>query len=125
MENESVANILQIVKATLLGIACSLFLTVVFAIVLTIGNFSDKLILPVNTCLKAVSIFVGCALGVRGEKGWIKGLIVGLLFVCLSGLLYSLIGGDFSVSWLVLIEVLFGAVAGTLSGIFAVNIRGN
>ena len=123
MQNESVLNLWQIVKATLFAVACSLVLTVAFSIVLTVGNLSDKLIPPVNVCLKVLSIFVGCALAVRGEKGWIKGLTVGLLFVFLSGLLYTVLGGDFSLSWLIVLEVLLGAFAGALSGIFAVNFR--
>lgn len=125
MQTESSLTMFQTLKAALIAAACALVLAVGFALVLKISSFSDKVILPVNLCIKAVSIFVGCLCSLRGEKGWLRGGIAGLVFTFVSGLLFALVGGDFSFSWLLIVEVLFGFVAGALAGIFAVNIKGD
>ena len=41
----------------------------------------------------------------------------------LTYLVFAMVGGDFSLSWLILAELAFGAVAGALSGIVAVNVH--
>lgn len=123
MQNENVTSIFQIVRATLLAVCCALSLVLLFAIVLSFTDFSDKIILPVNLCIRAVSVFLGCAWFLRGEKGWLRGMVVGLAFTFLSGLLFSLFGGGWNLTWLLIVEVAFGGVSGALSGIFAVNYR--
>ena len=78
---------------------------------------------PINQTLKVLAVSLGTLLFVRGEKGWLKGLAIGLIFTALSYLAFSAIGGDFSLSWLILVELLFGVLAGALSGAIAVNIK--
>ena len=102
----------QIIKSVGIALVFSLFFSV-----------SDKVIYPVNQAVKVLAVFVGCLAGVRGEKGWIKGVGVGLLFTALSYLAFSCVGGDFSLSWLILAETAIGAVAGALSGAISVNLR--
>ncbi len=123
MQSESLSSIFQIVKATLFSALCALLLTVVFAVALNLTALSDKVILPVNVCIRAVAIFIGCLFSLRGEKGWLRGGIVGVLFTFVSGALFATIGGEYSLSWLLVVEVGFGFVAGALAGIFAVNVR--
>jgi putative membrane protein (TIGR04086 family) len=111
------------VKAVLIAIICALVLTSAFALIMQVAALSNKVILPVNLTIKAVSVFVGCVCALRGQRGWLRGLAVGLAFTCLSGLLFALVGGEFSFTWLLIVEVLFGAVIGALSGMFSVNLR--
>ena len=124
MQSENLSNMFQMLRATLLAVLCSLVLTLLFSVVLNFTNFSDKIILPVNLSIRAISIFLGCAWFLRGVKGWLRGMVVGLAFTFLSGLLFSFLGGGLAWTWLLLVEVLYGAVSGALSGIFAVNYRG-
>jgi hypothetical protein len=56
-------------------------------------------------------------------KGGLKGGIIGLLFAAVSYLAFSALGGDFSLSWLIIAELLLGLFVGALSGIIAVNVR--
>ena len=123
MQTESSLTMFQTLKAALVAAACALVLAVGFALVLKISSFSDKVILPVNLCIKAVSIFVGCLCSLRGEKGWLKGGAAALGFTALSYLAFSALGGDFSLSWLIFAELLWTAGAGVLSGMIAVNLR--
>ena len=113
----------QILKSVGIALMFSLFFSVSLACALRFFSVSDKVIYPVNQAVKVLAVFVGCLAGVRGEKGWIKGVGVGLLFTALSYLAFSCVGGDFSLSWLILAETAIGAVAGALSGAISVNLR--
>ena len=123
MDNEKIAEIAEGIKAVLIAIVCALILTSIFALIMQVTAMPDKIILPVNLTIKAASVFTGCAVSLRGQKGWLRGMFVGLAFTCLSGLLFGLVGGDFAFSWLLIVEVLFGLIAGALSGMFSVNLR--
>ena len=123
MNNEKILEITEGIKAVLLALVCSLVLTSAFALILEVTALPDKFILPVNLTIKALSVFVGCAFSLRGQNGWVRGMFVGLAFTCLSGLLFAFVGGDFAFTWLLIVEVLFGIIAGALSGMFSVNLR--
>ncbi len=114
---------LSVVKGTLISLAVSLLCAFAFALLLRFFPIPDKAILPVDQTLKAVAVFVGALSAVRGEKGLFKGALIGIFSVLLSYLAFSAIGGDFSLSWLIVLELLFGALSGGLAGIFAVNAR--
>ncbi|MBO5457475.1 MAG: TIGR04086 family membrane protein [Clostridia bacterium] len=112
-----------IVKAVLLALGISLLLAVTFAVVLRATSWGENIVYPVNQVIKVIAVMVGTLVFVRGEKGWLQGGIVGLLFTALSYLAFSSIGGDFSLSWLILLELGVAFLAGSLSGILAVNLR--
>ena len=122
-ENSLAAQLLQIVKAVVLAVLFCLAAVLVFSLVLKFAALSESVIRPVNQCIKVFAILFGCFLAVRGEKGWLKGIAVGMLTVALTGFAFSAVARDFSFSLLLLAEFAFGAVAGLLSGIVAVNLR--
>lgn len=122
-ENSLAAQLLQIVKAVVLAVLFCLAAVLVFSLVLKFTALSESVIRPVNQCIKVFAILFGCFLAVRGEKGWLKGIAVGIFTVMLTWLVFAMVGGDFSLSWLIFAELAFGAVAGLLSGIVAVNVR--
>ncbi len=124
MRNEgSFGEIFSVATGVLFSLLCSLFLAVVFASVLRFCSLSQKWVYPVNQGIKVISLAVGIFSCIRGEKGWLKGGAVGLFFTMLSYLTFSAIGGDFSLSWLILAEVFLGVFSGALCGIIAVNLR--
>ena len=122
-ENSFAAHLLQIVKAVVLAVLFCLVAVLIFSLVLKFASLSDSVIKPVNQFIKVFAILFGCFFALRGEKGWLKGIAVGLLTVMLTCLVFAMVGGDFSMSWLIVAELAFGAVAGLLSGIIAVNVR--
>ncbi len=115
----------ECLRATLVALAVSFVGAFLFAIALRLTDASDKLILPVNETIKVVAIFLGVFLCVRGDKGLLKGGLTGLFTTMLSYLAFSALGGDFSLSYLAVLELLFGIVVGALSGVFAVNVKRN
>ena len=122
MRSENSA-LFQIVKGTGIAVLFALVATVLFSFILRLTPVPDSVIMPVDQCIKALAVLFGCLFSLRGEKGWLKGLAVGMLTVALTGFVFSAIARDFSFSLLLLAEFAFGAVAGLLSGIVAVNLR--
>ncbi len=125
MQKDFFQGVFFIVKGVLISLLCALFFTVVFACILRACNLPKGAVYPTTQAIKALSVCIGALFCVRGEKGWLKGSLLGLVFTMLSYITFSTIGGDFSLSWLILLEVLLGVVAGALSGIIAVNLRQN
>ncbi len=122
-KDDSVEGIFSVVKGTALSLACSLFFSLTFACLMRYCNIASGAIYPVNQALKTLSVGLGTLVCVRGEKGWLKGGVIGLLFTMLSYLAFSAIGGDFSLSWLILLETAAGVLSGALFGIIAVNAK--
>ena len=112
-----------VVKAAALALACSFLSAVVFAVVLRSVQVNEKFVYPITQTLKAVSLCLGTLVFVRGEKGLLKGAAAGLVFTALSYLAFSALGGDFSLSWLIIAELFLGFFSGALSGIIAVNLK--
>ena len=124
LENsEFLLTAFQIVKSVLAALAVCIVGAVAFAFLLRFTAIPDKAILPVNETLKAAAIFLGSLGFIKGEKGLLKGAIAGVFTVMLSYLAFSALGGDFSLSWLIVAELFFGALVGGASGIAAVNFK--
>ncbi|MBQ7912580.1 MAG: TIGR04086 family membrane protein [Clostridia bacterium] len=124
MQNEnSLGGVFSIVKAAVLALAVSFLSTVVLAAILRITTMPHKAIYPITQTLKVIFVLLASLLFIRGEKGWLKGGAVGLIFTALSYLTFSAVGGDFSLSWLVLVEVGLALFAGALGGVIGVNLR--
>ena len=114
----------EIFKGVIFSLIISVLTVIVFAIIVKFANLSSKTVEIVNIALKIISTLVGTLLAVgSGRQGLFKGGIIGLLFVLVSYLVFSLINGSFSVNPLTAFDVIFCLVAGLLSGVFAVNVR--
>jgi len=125
MRNEEYAfeGAFSIVKGVLLALGVSALLAVIFAVVLRSVSLGEEVIYPVNQGIKGVAVLLGSAVFVRGEEGWLKGGVIGVLFTALSYLAFSSLGGDFSLSWLIVAELALGVFTGALGGIIAVNLK--
>ena len=125
MRNDNISDngVFSVISGVIFALACSLLSAVVFANVLRATAIPDKWVYPINQCIKVLSITLGVLLFVRGEKGWLKGGGIGVMFTALSFLAFSAIGGDFSLSWLIIAELFLAFFAGACSGIIAVNVR--
>ena len=122
-ESTTGGGFFQIIKGVGLALVFSFLTAVVFATVLKSFPIPDKVIYPVNQTLKVLCILLGAFAFVRGEKGYLKGGAIGLLFTALSYLTFSAIGGDFSVGWLIVMELFLALFSGVVGGALAVNFR--
>ncbi len=116
-------GLMQIVKGVAMALALSFVWTVVFANILRFSHISSRVVYPVNQTVKVLAIAIGTLLFVRGEKGFLKGIGIGTLFCMLSYLTFSAVGGDFSLSWLIVAELALSAFAGVVCGAIAVNLK--
>ena len=112
----------QVIKGSALALASSLLYAIVLACVLKEFPVSERVVYTLNQTVKGVCIAVGTLAFVRGEKGFLKGVGIALAFTALSYLVFSAIGGDFSLSWLILVETVLAVVVGLASGAVAVNL---
>ncbi len=117
-------NIFQILKATLAAAIFSLVCVLIFSFIIGVFSLSTDIIKPVNQVFKIIAIAVGGVLFIRGGRGLIKGAIYGVCAVVITYLLFAIISSSFAVSWLFALEIALGAVAGGISGIIGVNIKG-
>ncbi|MBR4943138.1 MAG: TIGR04086 family membrane protein [Clostridia bacterium] len=125
MRNERVYGngFFTVLKGVFASLVISFVGTVVFAVILEGGKIGDKAVYPVTQTIKHLSLAIGVLLFIRGEKGWLKGGGAGLMFAALSYLAFSFLGGDFSLGWLVILELMISFVIGALSGCIAVNLK--
>ncbi|MBQ9728735.1 MAG: TIGR04086 family membrane protein [Clostridia bacterium] len=125
MQNETTYGngLFQIIKGVALALALSFLGVVALANALRFFSLSETAVYPINQLIKCVSIAIGSLAFIRGEKGFLKGGGAGVLFTFLSYLAFSALGGDFSLSWLILIELLFTVLIGAIGGAVAVNLR--
>jgi len=114
----------SVVKTVLLSLAVSLLLALIFALVMRLTSIGENAVYAVTQTLKELSLAVGILVFVRGEKGWLQGLISAVLFTATSYLAFSALGGDFSLSWLIFAELAISSAIGAVAGMVAVNLRG-
>ena len=116
-------NVLQVLKAVLAAVLFSLVFVLVFTVIIQLFSLPLTAVKPVNQAFKIISVAAGGLLFIRGDHGLVKGAIFGVISVVLTYLLYGLIAMSLSFSWLFLVEIRLGAIAGVISGVIAVNIK--
>ena len=112
----------QIFKGVITGLLISLGGVLAFAFVIELASLGDSVIRPVNQLIKLFAIFGGCAAFVKGERGFLKGAVIGCLTIVFSFLIFGLIAGSPGSFLSALIDVACGTVMGLISGVISVNL---
>lgn len=125
MNQERIARILSILKGLGVAIGVSLIGMAILAAAVVYLPISDGLLLGLNQALKIVSICLGVlvAVGPGGSKGFLSGLILGLLYMALGYGLYALFANEYSPAGLMVGEMVLGALIGALSGALVANLK--
>ena len=112
-------------RGAFIAVSLSLVLILIFALLIKFLNISEALILPINQVIKIVSIFVGTifTFGANKSKGFVKGLLIGVIYTILAYLVFSILAGQFSFTLTSFSDMLFGGLIGGISGIIVVNIK--
>ncbi len=113
-------QVLKAVVFSLLFALCSVF---VFAMVLRFVALPDSVIKPVVGVLKTLCGGLGALLFVRGDKGLLKGALIGVFSVLATRLLFSAFCGFYINGFWILIDLLINAVACGICGVIAVNLK--
>lgn len=115
---------LDVLKAVLFSTLFSLGFVLIFAIIIKFAALPNNVILPVNIAIKIISLLIGTIIGFKQKKnGLIKGAITGLIYMLFTFFIFAALNAfkDVKFSWIDLITL---PVAGAISGIIAVNIKG-
>ena len=116
-------SIKSIVKGANLSLIVSLISILIFAFIIKMAGLNNGVIKCVNQFIKIISIFLGCAFFVKGGMGLVKGLLLGVIFFLLITLIFSLFGGGLAIDLGFILDLLFCAVVGAISGVISVNVN--
>ena len=113
----------SLLKGSLIALSISLIAICIFAFVLRFCDISEEVIKPVNQIIKIVSVLIGAYIGMKGckEMGLITGFFIGLLYTVLAFIVFSLLNGGFVFNSSIINDIIFGGIAGGISGILAIN----
>ena len=112
-----------IIKGALCSVIITLFSVLIFALIVKFTLLNSGVIKAVNQFIKIISILLGSMFFIRGKLGLIKGAILGLLTTIITYLLFSLFCGGISFNGSFMLDIIFTAIIGGISGILAVNMK--
>ena len=117
-------NIISYIKACVISLIITLVLILVFALILKFTSVPNSAIAPINMMIKAISVAIGAIILTRnGERGMIRGAILGLIFSIVSFVVFSIMVGSFSINIGLVADIAFSAIVGAVVGIISVNRR--
>lgn len=116
--------IVSILNGTITAVSVTLILILAFALLVRFLNISDSWIFPINQIIKVISIFIGTFVALKShkEKGFLKGLLLGITYYILSYIIFSVLQGDFSLQLSNLYDLLLTSVMGGIIGMIVVHI---
>lgn len=113
----------DVLKASLAALLISLAAVLVFALIVRWASLEDTAITVGNYVIKAVALLIGITVCFRNpHAGALKGLITGVIYMLLCVFVFAVSDGFKSANFN-FADFLTTAIAGTLSGIIAVNLR--
>jgi putative membrane protein (TIGR04086 family) len=116
--------IADILKAAIYSLFFCVVSVLLLALILKLFELDIGGLGIINQVLKCISVFLGCFIAVRPDKGFFKGLLGGLVFVLLSNIVFCILGGSFG--WgQVAIDLACGLVVGGLGGAFGASKKSN
>ena len=116
--------LLSIAKGLLAAVLLTLLLMAAVAALAVFLRVSDGLITALNQLMKLATILLGAAVAVGrgGQRGFLTGMTLAMLYMALGYAAYVALGGnDFSVPGM-LGEILIGAALGAVAGAVLSNL---
>ncbi|MCL2862274.1 MAG: TIGR04086 family membrane protein [Firmicutes bacterium] len=117
--------VFEVIKAVIVAVIFSLVAILLLALFIRVLNIGAGAIPIINQVIKGISILFACLICLRIPKnGWIKGLFVGLIYIVIAFILFSILdNGNFNFGLNLLNDTAIGGVSGMISGILAIAIR--
>lgn len=109
----------DLLRGVLIAIAVTAAGVVLFALLIALFNFSDSVIRTVNQLIKLAAIAAGVHVSVSrgGDRGLIRGALVGLIYIGAGVIVYALLTGQRLTIFSCLADLCMGIAAGGLLGI--------
>jgi len=115
----------EILKAIIIAVIISLAAILILAFIIKTANIPSNAIPIINQVIKGVSILTACLWCLKlPRNAWLRGLAVGVIYILLAFLIFSLLNSvQFNFGLNLLNDIALGSVSGLLSGIIAGLIR--
>ena len=114
--------ILDFLKGIIVALLLSLGLIVLFAFSLKWFDISDTFIPLITLISKGLSVLIGSIIAIKGsEKGLLKGVSFGAIYIFLAFLIFSILSGNFSFDLNSFLDLFFASLLGGIVGIVKVN----
>ena len=125
IENSNKNIFLKILKGSAVSVIITIFLLIVFALLLAYTGISENIITPIIICISGLSIIIGSIIScfrIR-KQGLLNGAIVGFIYIFVIYFLSSIIQNDFGLNFYSVLMIFTSAFLGALGGIIGVNIK--
>lgn len=111
-------------KSVILGILIFSFFALIYSTLLSYTNINDQNIKNMTQMIVLLSIVGSSIYGsaVTKKKGWLFGVLIGLIFFALTYLMSAIGGGSQEMGIEQLMKLGFYAVVGIIGGMIGVNI---
>lgn len=115
----------EIIKAIIIAVIISLAAILALAFLIKAVNIPADIVPIINQAIKGVSILAACLWCLKlPRNGWIRGIVVGVVYILLAFVIFSLLNGaKFNIGLNLLNDIALGSVSGLLSGVIAGLIR--
>ena len=110
-------------KGLLISFVMTILILLIFSVILTFTNISEKTIVPVIIISTAISILIGSSISnIKIKKnGILNGALIGGGYILILYLLSSILNARFDLNIQSIIMISVGVVFGILGGIIGVN----
>ena len=114
-----------IVKGILISLVFTLIALIILSLVLTYSNVSESIETSGIIVINIISILLGSSFGTLNEKnkGMLKGLLVGGIYICIIYIISSILSMKISLSINSAIIIITSLLAGGFGGIIGVNVK--
>ena len=125
MKNARLRALWALTRGLLAAVAATLAGMLLLAAAVIYLDVTDGALAALNQLLKLFSVVLGArlAVGVGGERGFVTGAAVGLLYMALGYVLYWRLGGALFSAAAMLLEMLVGLAVGAAAGAVCANLR--
>jgi hypothetical protein len=121
--NENGGDFKRVIKGSIISIAITIILLIVFSVILTYTSVSEKVIPTVTIIITVISILFGsifCMSNIK-KNGIINGIFIGLIYIGVIYLLSSIIKHNFALNIKSVIMIICSILSGAIGRIIGVN----
>lgn len=125
MKNARLRALWALTRGLLAAVAATLAGMLLLAAAVIYLDVTDGALAALNQLIKLFSVVLGArlAVGVGGERGFVTGAAVGLLYMALGYVVYWRLGGALFSAAAMLLEMLVGLAVGAAAGAVCANLR--
>ena len=125
MKSARLRALWALTRGLLAAVAATLAGMLLLAAAVIYLDVTDGALAALNQLIKLFSVVLGArlAVGVGGERGFVTGAAVGLLYMALGYVVYWRLGGALFSAAAMLLEMLVGLAVGAAAGAVCANLR--